>query len=131
MTDAILPADVSRFVREIASFERLRVLLLLRRQSSRWWSAYAVALELSMPMETAQAHLEQLGTHNLLDVRVSESVIYCFKPVNDALAQLVDRAADAHDHHLDAVVKALALGPGGGIRLFADAFRIRRESRDG
>jgi hypothetical protein len=131
VTDVVLPADVVRLLREIASFERLRVLLLLRHQSSRWWSAYAVALELSMPMETAQVHLEHLSTRNLLDVRVSESVIYSFKPGTDALAQLVDRVADAHHHHLDTVVKAFALGPSESVRLFADAFRIRRDSQDG
>jgi hypothetical protein len=132
VTHADLPAAVGRFLREeIASFERLAVLLLVRRQATRWWSAHAVALDLLMPVDAAQAHLEHLSARNLLDIRLSESVIYCYKPGTDDLAQLVDRVADAHDHHLDAVVNAFTFRPGESIRLFADAFRLRRGPRDG
>jgi hypothetical protein len=90
-----------------------------------------VALDLQMPVEAAQAHLEHLGTCNLVDVRVAESVRYRYEPGTGELAHVVDQVADAHYHHRDAVAHVLALTPGEGIRLFADAFRLRRGPRDG
>ena len=127
-----LLAAVERFLRQqIVSFERLGVLLLMRRHTGRWWSAHTVALELEMPVEAAQLHLEHLGTCNLVAVRVAESVLYRYEPGTDELAQLVDGVADAHYHQRDAMAKVLALTPGESIRLFADAFRLRRGPRDG
>jgi hypothetical protein len=132
VTHVPLPAAVERFLRQqIVSFERLGVLLLMRRHTSRWWSAHTVALELEMPVEAAQAHLEHLGTCNLVAVRVAESVLYRYEPGTDELAQVVERVADAHYHQRDAMAKVLALAPSEGIRLFADAFRLRRGPRDG
>ena len=84
-----------------------------------------------MPLNAAQAHLEHLSTLNLLDVRVAESVIHCYKPVTEDLARLVDQVADAHYHHLDAIANLLANKPSGDVRLFADAFRLRKGPRDG
>jgi hypothetical protein len=132
VTHASLPATVERFLRQkIVSFERLGVLLLTRRDTSRWWSAHSVALELQMPVEAAQAHLEHFGTCNLLDVRVAESVLYRYEPGTHELAEVVDGVAEAHYNQRDAIVKILAQTPSEGIRLFADAFRLRRDPRDG
>lgn len=133
MTHAPLSEAVRRFLTEsIGSVERLTLLLFLHRHAARWWAAPALAEELEMPADTVQSHLEHLGARNLLDVRIAESVIYCYKPGREELSALVEEVARAHYLHRDDVVAALAPRRAGSARLFADAFQLRKgKKRDG
>jgi hypothetical protein len=132
VTQAPLSDAVRRFLAEsVGSVERLTLLLFLHRNAARWWAAQALAAELEMPADTVQLHLEHLSARNLLDVRIAESVIYCYKPGREDLAGLVEEAARAHYLHRDAVVAALAQRLAGSARLFADAFQLRKGKRDG
>ena len=88
----------------------LAVVLRLRQETNRWWSANALALELSLSIADAQRHLEHLTSLNLLDVRVSDSVLYRYHPGTPELANLVDQVADAHAEHRDLIIATLA-GP--------------------
>lgn len=132
MTQGPLSDVVKRFLTEdVGSVERLNLLLFLHRQASRWWAAPALAAELEMPADTVQLHLEHLAARNLLDVRVAESVIYCYKPGREELSRLVEEVARAHYLHRDDVVAVLAQRLAGSARLFASAFQIRKGRRDG
>ena len=130
MTHAAIPDDVRRFLTDqIGSAERLDLLLFLHRHPTRWWAAQALAAELEMPADAVQSHLEHLSARNLLDVRVAESVIYCYKPGREDLAQLVEDVARAHYRHRDALLAALARRVSDPARLFADAFQLRKDTR--
>lgn len=132
MTHAPLSDAVRRFLTEdIGSVERLNLLLFLHRHATRWWAAQALAAELEMPADTIQLHLEHLSARNLLDVRIAESVIYCYKPGREDLSSLVEEVARAHYLHRDAVVTVLTHRLAGSARLFADAFQFRKGKRDG
>lgn len=133
MTGTVLPDDVRRFlIDDIVSVERLDVLLFLFRHAQRWWPAQKLSAELEMPVDAIQSHLEHLSARNLLDVRIAESVIFCFKPRSEELERLVEAVARAHFQERDAVVSVLAQRqPAGDARLFAEAFRIRKGRRDG
>lgn len=131
MTHAAIPDTVRRFLTDqVGSAERLDLLLYLHRHPTRWWAAEALAAELGMPADAVQSHLEHLSARNLLDVRVTESVIYCYKPGREDLAQLVDDAAQAHYRHRDALLAVLARRASDPARLFADAFQLRKDKRD-
>lgn len=133
MTQAPLSDAVRRFLTEsIGSVERLNLLLFLHRHAARWWAAQALAEGLEMPADIVQTHLEHLSARNLLDVRIAESVIYCYKPGRDELAALVEEVARAHYLHRDDVVAVLAQRRAGNARLFADAFQLRKgKKQDG
>ncbi|HTG31524.1 MAG TPA: hypothetical protein VLB76_01235 [Thermoanaerobaculia bacterium] len=132
MTHAPLSDAVRRFlIDDIGSVERLNLLLFLHRHSTRWWAAKTLAVELEMPADITQSHLEHLSARNLLDVRIAESVIYCYKPGREDLAELVEEVARAHYIHRDAVVAVLAHRLADSARLFADAFQLRKGKRDG
>ncbi|HET9209108.1 MAG TPA: hypothetical protein VFR03_01855 [Thermoanaerobaculia bacterium] len=115
----------------VGSVERLNLLLFLHRHATRWWAAQNLAAELEMPADTVQTHLEHLSARNLLDVKIAESVIYCYKPGRDDLSALVEEVARAHYLHRDDVVAVLAQRLSGSARLFADAFQLRKGKRDG
>jgi hypothetical protein len=129
---ALLSDAVKRFLTDsVGSVERLNLLLFLHRHAARWWAAQALAAELEMPADTVQLHLEHLSSRNLLDVRIAESVIYCYKPGREDLPALVEEVARAHYLHRDDVVAVLAQRLSGSARLFADAFQLRKGKRDG
>lgn len=115
----------------VGSLERLDLLLFLQRQAARWWSAQALASELRLPAERLQSHLDHLAAGNLLDVRIAELVVYRYQPGRDDLAAQVEELERESHRHRDAVAMLLAQRRGESARLFADAFRLRREKRDG
>ena len=130
--DSLLSEATRRFLLDrVVTVERLNVLLLLHRHANRWWDAPALASELEMPAEAVQLHLEHLSARSLLDVRIAESVIYCYKPAGEELAKNVEEATRAHYYHRDAVAAVLSNRPGDTARLFADAFRLRKDKQDG
>lgn len=133
MTQAPLSDAVRRFLSEsIGSVGRLNLLLFLHRHAARWWAAQALAEELEMPADTVQTHLEHLSARNLLDVRIVESVIYCYKPGREELSALVEEVARAHYLQRDDVVAVLAQRRAGSARLFAGAFQLRKgKKQDG
>lgn len=131
--EGVLPDSVKHFLTEdIVSVERLDVLLFLYRHAKRWWAAQKLSAELEMPADTVQSHLEHLSARNLLEVRIAESVIFCYKPVSEELAKLVEAVASTHYRHRDAVVTVLTgHQPSDSARLFAEAFHFRRGKRNG
>lgn len=115
----------------VGSLERLDLLLFLHRQAARWWSAQALAGELDRPAESLQAHLDHLAARNLLDVRIAESVVYRYQPGREDLRPLVEELARANHLQRDALAMLLAQRLGESARLFANAFQLRRDKRDG
>jgi hypothetical protein len=131
VNQATLSAAARRFLREdVSSLERLTVLLFLHRHAARWWQAQTLAEELEMRAEAVQSHLEHLAARCLLDVRITSSLFYCYKPGKEELPALVDEVARAHFLRHDAVAALLA-GPASKARLFASAFQFRKGKRDG
>ncbi len=133
MTQAVLSDAVKHFLTgAVVSVERLDVLLFLYRHANRWWAAEKLAAELEMPADAVQLHLEHLSARNLLEVRIAESVIFCYKPVSQELSTLVEAVASTHYHHRDAVASVLTgHPPTDGARLFAEAFHFRKGRRNG
>ncbi len=133
MREAALSDAVRRFITDdVVSVERLDVLLFMYRHAADWWSAEKTAALLDMPADVVHAHLEHLSGRNLLDVRIAESVIFCYKPAREEVSRLVEEVAHAHYRHRDAVVAVLAGRPPDSARLFAEAFKLRKgKKRDG
>ena len=101
--------DVRAFLhQDVVSAECLHVLLLIRRRHERWWGAQELASELDMPADVVQAQLERLGTRNLLDVRVAESLGYRYRPANEELGRIVDDVSRSHLENRDAVYDLVA-----------------------
>lgn len=133
MTQAVLSDAVKHFLTgAVVSVERLDVLLFLYRHANRWWAAEKLSAELEMPADAVQLHLEHLSASNLLEVRIAESVIFCYKPVSQELSTLVEAVASTHYRHRDAVASVLTgHKPTDGARLFAEAFHFRKGRRNG
>lgn len=122
---------ITRFLAEqVASIERLDVLLLMHRHRERWCAADALSVELRMPVDHAERHLERLCAINLLEVKIADTVLYRYQPGTAWLAACVDEIARAHFAGRDSVLSQVTASTPGAT-LFADAFRFRKGPRDG
>jgi hypothetical protein len=71
------------FLRDcIGSLEELEIVLLLHKDATRWWSAEQISDALAVDVNVVGLALESLAGRNLLDVRLGESLSYCFAPLH-------------------------------------------------
>jgi hypothetical protein len=116
---------------DIGSLERLDVLLLMQHDAERWWTAAALARELRIAPMQVEASLHALGRGNLLEVRVAEDVLYRYDPGAPALRQVIEEIVEFHYANRTAVAAILSAAHASGAELFAEAFRLRKDSDDG
>jgi hypothetical protein len=102
--------------------------LLLQGDAARWWSASQVADELRVGQVMARQALEELGTTNLLDMRIGTDLTYRFAPWQPEAARFVDEIAGAR---YDAREIVALRGGTTAAKRFADAFRLRTHKNNG
>ena len=126
----MLSSEVRGFVTEhIHSVVQLETLLLLCRQREQQWTAEAVARELRIDRGAAAAELADLQLHGLVALRGSS---YVYAPRAARAEQIVAELAAAYEDQRVAVINLIYSKPSDRIRVFADAFRLRKdEDEDG
>jgi len=88
--DSLIPPPVRLLIaNQIRTKEHLEILLLLFRNTDRWWSAESVGEELHVSPHRAGTRLEELASGMLLDARVAETVMFRYKPVSSDLEATV------------------------------------------
>lgn len=125
----LLPDEVRRFIAtNIRSVAQLELLLTLRAEPDRWFTAEAVSRSLYMAEEPTVAQLSELESGGLLAKDTSVGgPRYRYQPQNEELLRLVDQlAALYHDRRL-AITNAIYAGPTERIQIFSDAFRLRKD----
>jgi hypothetical protein len=127
-----IPTDVARFIAEnIHSVEQLEVLLLLRGAATQAWSAAGVARELRIAEASASDRLEDLRARGLLARSDEAEATYRFAPADASKSRLVDALAETYATRRVSVITLIFSKPSDPVRLFADAFKIRRSDDDG
>jgi hypothetical protein len=128
-----LPEDVQALLAErLGSISELETLLLLRRTAPLEWGPHAVAAELRIEPRAAEEHLAALTARELFAWReVEGDVQYRFEPATEALRRAVDGLAVSYEKRRVTVVHTIYSRPADRIRVFADAFRLRRDPDDG
>jgi hypothetical protein len=121
--------EVKRFIHStINSVEQLEVLLFLMSNAEREWSAEEVSERIRSTPESVAPKLEDLYAARLLTVQRQTRPLYRYAPNSDALAQEVAESLDkAYKEGKDTVIQLIFSRPLSNIRIFADAFKIRRE----
>ncbi|MEZ0326655.1 MAG: hypothetical protein ACAH95_12190 [Fimbriimonas sp.] len=122
--------EVKRFIHStINSVEQLEVLLFLMSNAEREWSAEEVSERIRSTPESVLSKLEELYAARLLTVRREPKTCYRYAPNTDALAQEVAESLDrAYKEGKDTIIQLIFSRPMDNIRIFADAFKIRREN---
>ena len=89
-----------------------------------------MSIEIRIPEPTAENVLERLASDNFLDVRISNEILYRFNPATAALEASSALCAEFYLREriaMSNLVMAATLGP---MHDFAEAFRIKKGTRD-
>ena len=87
----------------VARLEQLLVLLFLRRNGNRSWTASEVGAAIGLPPRVAADQLEHLGSRHLVDVRLGSDVRYRYAPIDPALDSLVGLVAVSYTEHSELI----------------------------
>lgn len=133
MAPSDLPEDVKRLLREhISGLEQLEILLLLRAQADREWDAKAVREEMRTSETSTAARLLDLEQRGFLTSRAEGSVtFYRYAPATDWLREAVALLDTAYAERRYTVIEIIFSKPIDNLRVFAGAFRFRKEDSDG
>lgn len=130
MSEADIREDVRRFLAQhIESVVQLEVLLLLHAQPDRDFTPQEVGRELRIDAAGAAEQLAKLCTTGLLTSSGDAAPVYRFQATSPA-ADTVAALAKAYNDRRVTIISLIYSKPADKIRIFTDAFRIRKEKPD-
>jgi hypothetical protein len=126
MSRVNISQDLKTFIKQhIHSVFSLEVLLLLRREQSRSFTASEVANELGIESDVAQ-QLSELTSANLVRTANSDVAKYRYAPVDKELESLVDQLALAYAKQRVPILSLILTEHADRIRGFVEAYRLNR-----
>ena len=118
--------EVESFIRTtFRSIWSLETLLLLRRDSERWWTRSDIVTALRASDLVVSNSLERLCIAGL--VMVEEGGTARYQPVDAALDELVEGAQQFYARSPDAVRRMIVASANPGLTAFADSFRLKKD----
>ena len=122
----MLDPDLLTFIHSsIRSVWALEVLLLLRRERERAWTADTLARELRANERLVSEVLGDLQTSGLVACEVGGCA---YAPAAPVLDELCGRLEAVYRERPVGVVKAIMAAPKDKLQIFADAFRFRNDT---
>jgi hypothetical protein len=126
-----IPPEVQALLlKHIQAVEQLEILLLLYRNHSRQWSAVEVARELRIATPSAEQRLADLQSRGFLSAKDGAPRLYSYQPATSDLDRAVSGLERAYDERRVTVLNLIFSKPLDNVRVFADAFRLRRDEDD-
>jgi hypothetical protein len=124
-----LSEDLKQFLSEhISSVGQLEVLLLMRSDPERRWTAAQVSKTLYTTPEVVAEQLADLCKRGLLAAHGGSDTLYQYAPATPDLDANVATLDAAYRERRVAVITFIYSQPIEKVRTFADAFRLRRKS---
>lgn len=118
--------EVESFIRAtFRSIWSLETLLLLRRDPERWWTRAEIVAALRASDLVVSNSLDRLCVAGL--VMVEEGGTARYQPVDPALDELVEGAAQLYARGPDAVRRMIVAAANPGITAFADSFKLKKD----
>jgi hypothetical protein len=122
-----LSDTLEKFIRErLPSLEQIEIVLLLRREPSRSWSAPEVSEKLATPPESTAMRLFLLASNGVLAFEGSGVPRYRYAASDATTDALVAELLTAYDEKRDALFDVVGRPQSDPIRSFADAFKLKR-----
>lgn len=121
-----VPPDVEAFIRErISSVEELEVLLLLFASGGKSWSAAEASQQLYRQVDSVSARLETFRAAGFVIMDDQNPPRYRYDAASPHHA-MVSNLEAAYKERKDTVIRLIFETPRDHLRLFSDAFKIRR-----
>lgn len=109
----------------LASIEQIEIVLLLRKDRDRAWSATEVASSLGTPPESAAMRLFLLASAGLILFEPAGVPRYRYAASEPEVEALLTELQDAYENDRASVGSAIG-APADPIRSFADAFKLKK-----
>lgn len=124
---ASVPEHLQRFIRErLPSLEQIEIVILLRKDPSRAWTALEVAENLATPPESTAMRLFLLASNGVLSFESSGVPKYRYAAADPATDQLVAELVQAYDEQRVALYELVGATTRDPLRSFADAFKLKK-----
>ena len=132
MAESVVTERVRSFVREyIHTVEQAEVLLLLFRTAPREWTAMGVSRELRIDPVSAARRLTEFEGAGLIKARPGdEALLYWYDGASGSTDRAISELGDAYRERRTALISVIIATPNEDVRVFADAFRLRRTGAD-
>jgi hypothetical protein len=115
-------------IKYISSVDQLEILLLLRQDSAREWTAAETARSLFTQPEAVEARMAELAAQGLLAQKKTGDLIkYQYSPRSAELDRLVTDLAHDYPKYRVSIINLIFSKPIDKIRTFADAFRFTKD----
>jgi hypothetical protein len=126
-----IPEELRRFVRaHIRSLLQFEALLILARDSQRWWTAREVSVENRSSEDASLAQLGRLAELGLLESRgTGTGTGFRFQPRDPDYVALVESLRELHAQRYHSLVDLIYSSD--RAQEFANAFKIRKSDDDG
>lgn len=102
--------------------EQIEIVLLLRRDRERAWTAPEVAGQLAMPPESTAMRLFLLASNGVISMESAGMPRYRY---DEGLDPLIEELARVYTTDRDALTPIIG-GPADPLRSFADAFKLKK-----
>ena len=132
MAENGVPREVNDFlVDNIDTVLELELLLLLRAEPARQWTADDLAKELKIDATFAAEQMAKFHQRGLLARTDAPAAAYRYAPQSPQLDATVAAVATAYATHRVTIIGLIFSKPTSNLKTFADAFRIRKDKSDG
>jgi hypothetical protein len=128
MAESGITEGVRAFVREhLQAIEQMEVLLLLFRTAPREWTAMGVGRELRIDPVSAARRLADFEGRSLIKARPGDqALLYWYDGASGSVDRTISELGVAYRDRRTAVINLIIAAPSDDVRIFADAFRLRR-----
>lgn len=124
-----LPSEVQQLLREhIRSIETLEILLLLRGDPGRAWTAAAVFQQVRSSERSIGQTLDNLTHRGFLRREPQSDSAFRYAPATDPLRDAIDKLAHLYSERRVRIVEAIYSERISPVDEFARSFRIRKDS---
>jgi hypothetical protein len=117
--------DVREFIgKHIHSVAQLEILLMLRSEPTRYWSADEITKKLYLQLQMTERLLLNMVQRGFA---VQSDSGFRYHPANSSDRGAIDRLAQVYHERRVAVTAEIFSKPIDSLRAFSDAFRMRKE----
>lgn len=109
----------------------LELLLLIRTQPKREWSADELARELRAASEWSEHECTHLAERKLIATIGGTPTKFRYGPAQPELEEAVNWLATAYPERRFSIIQVIFSAPSEPIQSFADAFKLRKDKSNG
>ncbi|HYH10425.1 MAG TPA: hypothetical protein VEK11_25500 [Thermoanaerobaculia bacterium] len=125
---SLVSDTLERFIRErLPSVEQIEIVLLLRREMARAWSAPEVSSNLGTPPESTAMRLFLLASNGVVTFDGTGGVPkYRYVTTDPAVDAMIEEMARAYAQDREGLLEIVGAQPRDPLRSFADAFKLKK-----